>query len=417
MSMDWFQASQVNFGLILKGVRPSQAYSSNEFAPPFDEMLEFIKKKDDWCKEDLYSHFAPSELDGALHAIQSLNGSSKDVDWPAILRESAAIWEISDDLERVGRAGKKGKLPDVFPLVSKLKDFSNGEKQGLRKSLDVDWQSAKGLQPSGWDIIDNTIGGIAESGPIVVCAPTKTGKSFFTAKLAERFLNHYTDRRVAIFPLELTDKRYLKRSFEMYPDMLKPHEEGRIFTSSKTRTIEGIASDVGTMGDCGLIIVDGIDGLVKGSYETSKFAGAWSGIIELGVVLDIPIVVTAQPNRVEKYNSKSKFLDMYAIEWSGAAENGAEQLWVLQHVPYANDFDDERFPVFDDAYYIISWLQREGWMKQKGPGAVILKDHKYDKNGNIRLWEGEAYQNLLWRPGAARAKIGNKSSRIVSKGE
>lgn len=398
----------------MNGVWNQQAYASNDFYPEqFDKVIEYIKENDDWCKESLYMRFPPSILDSASSAAASLNGSSKTVDWPSMLRESAAIYQISDELEKIGKSGKKGALPDLLPLTSKLRSFAQGEKPGLRLSKDVDWQSAKGLQPSGWDALDLTIGGMAESGPIVVCAPTKTGKSFFTAQFVNKFLNHYTDRRAAIFPLELTDKRYLKRSFEMYPSLLKPHEENRIFTTSKTRTVEGIASDVSIMGDCGLIVIDGIDGLVKGQYETSKFAAAWSGIIELGVVLDIPILVTAQPNRGGKIEAKREFLDMYAIEWSGAAENGAEQLWVLQHVPFAVDFDDERFPLFDNAYYLISWLQREGWRKpaQQGPGAIIFKDHKYDKDGNLRLWEGEAYQNLLWRPGAARIGRANKSSR------
>lgn len=411
----WYENSQINFGLILSGKRSEQSYIIQDFHPPYDSMLEFIKGKDGWSREDLYgAQFAPSDLDAALHAVTSLNGSAEEVDWPSILRKSAETYRISDQLEKIGKSGKRGRLPDLNSIMNDMRSFSRNEGNGLRDARDVDWESSSGIIPSGWDAIDNTIGGMAESGPIIVCATTKTGKSFFTAKFAERFLNRYENKKVAIFPRELTDRRYLKRSFGMYPSLMKPYEEGRIFITSKICKTDAIIAEVDGLDDCGLVIIDGIDGLVNGQYDTSKFAGAWSGIIEMGVALDLPIMVTAQPNRQGKFASKNTFLDRFSIEWSGAAENGAEQLWMLQHIKYEVDFDDERFPVFNDAYYLISWLQREGWTKaQKGPGAIIFKDHKYDKDGNVRLWEGEVYKNTLFKEGAFRRVTKKKSKRAM----
>ena len=130
MTMTWYELSQINMGLIMKGIKPPQAYSTGDFAPPFDEVLQLIKEKEDWCKEDLYTQFAPSELDSALHAIASLNGSSTAVDWAASLRQAQEVYEISNELEKIGRAGKKGSLPDISPVVSKLRDFAVGEKSG-----------------------------------------------------------------------------------------------------------------------------------------------------------------------------------------------------------------------------------------------------------------------------------------------
>lgn len=413
----WYENSQINFGLILTGKKPMQAYSPRDFHPPYDKALEIIKGNDNWQKEDLYkAQIPPSELDSAQHAATALNGSS-ELDWASILRESAAIYEISEEMVKLGRSGQQGRLPELMPLITKMRSFAKGERTGLKDVRDVDWQSAVGLQRSGWKAID-IFGGMAESGLIDVCAPTKTGKSFFLGKFTDEFTNFYKDRRVATFPLELTDARYFKRVFEMYPRLVKVQEDGRLFTSSTSRTVSQIYTDVEGMGDCGLVIIDGLRQLVRGTMDTSKVAGIWTELQEMGVLLKVPIMITLQPNREGKWTSTNKFLDMYSAEWSGDAENNCEQFWVLQHVDHAVDFDDERFPVFDDAYYLISWLQREGWIEredwpfpvQKGPGAVIFKDHVYDKGGNVRLWEGEPYQNQLFKPGAMRLK--KKSTRI-----
>ena len=74
MNKTHYEISQINFGLILSGKRTPHAYLEEEFSSPFDEMLRFIKSKEDWSKEDLYAaKFAPSELDGAIGAVNSLN--------------------------------------------------------------------------------------------------------------------------------------------------------------------------------------------------------------------------------------------------------------------------------------------------------------------------------------------------------
>lgn len=426
----WYEASQINFGLVMRGIRPPQAYSPDDFFPPYSGFHQSLLDKEtitaDDLKNGLYTAWSPSDLDAALHAVASLNGSSIDVDWPAILRQARSKYEISDELEKVGRSGKKGNLPDILPLIGKLRSFSVNATTGLQSSRDIDWQSAKGLQKSGWDAIDLTVGGIAESGPIIAFAATKTGKSFWTFKLLSEYLNYYPEKTAAVFSLEMASDRQLKRSFEMYPKLLKPHEEGRLFITHKTRTIEGITADVSTK-ECDIVVIDGVDGMVKGDYSAGTFARAWSGIIELGVVMEIPVVVTAQPNRTGKWLANKTFLERYSIEWSGGAENAAEQLFALQHIQFASDFEDTRFPVFDDTYYMISWLQREGWREaQDGPGAVIFRPDEAEYiNGSRVLWGGQAYgQSMngknaptLWRVGAGKPVGGYKSNRIKKRDE
>jgi len=424
----WLEQSEKNLGLILRGDQSPLSYSPDNFFDPVQQkIVEYIQNNPDYEINDLYQRFSSQILDSAKHAVMNINGSGKEINFPDILRKTKTVYEVCDEFEKIGKHGKRtGELPDALELRSKIDSLGKNQKTGLQCSLDIDWQSAKGLIKCGWDAIDLTTGGIAESGPIVAYGPTKTGKSFWTAKLISEFLEYYLEKRGAIYPLELTDKRYLKRSFEMYPKLLKAHEQGRLFVSSKIRTIEAISDDV-SRNNCDIVVIDGIDGLVKGDYSAGTFARAWAGVIELGVVLDIPIIVTAQPNRDGKWRANSEFLSRYSIEWSGAAENGAEQLIALQYIQHAIDFDDRTFDVYDDTYYMIFWLQREGWrnVPVEGPGAVIFKpeDAEYyrDERGEKHrvLWGGKAHGReidgkkipSLWREQPKGTKIAQSSRR------
>ena len=400
MPLDHYQLSRRNMGLVIIGKKHPSAYQSENFSAPYDEVHEFMLKKPEWSREDLYQKFATSELDAAIQDAKSLNGSSTDVDWCAELKLEKSWWDVGDDLERYGHKIKKGERPELLPLVSNMRLVSVNEKTGLKRADEVDWKSAKGLQPSGWDVIDKTFGGIPESGPLVVYGTTGTGKSFWTNQLLNKYLHYYKDKSAAAFSLEMSEKRYLKRGFEMYPQL--EEVANRLYVSGKARGIDEIVSDVSTK-NISILVIDSIDYLVK-QIDASHFEMTWKKIVELGRLLEIPIVITAQPNRLAKYNALNRFLQKYDIAWSGAAEDSAEQLIALQHVREELDMDDKSFPVYSEAYYMICWKQREGWPMQRGPGAVIMRDC------TEKLWVGDAYQNMLFYPGASRSVKGRINS-------
>jgi len=424
----WLEQSEKSLGLILRGDQSPLSYSpDNFFSPEQQAIVKYIQDNPDYTREDLYTRFPSQILDSANHAVLNINGSGKEVNWADILRKTKNIYEIGDELEKTGKQAKRsGELPEILSLRGKLDSFVRGETSGVMCSLDVDWKNAKGLQKSGWDALDLTIGGIAESGPVVVFAATKTGKSFWCFKLLSEFLNYYPKKKAIVFTLEMPSDRQLNRSFQVYPKLMKSHEEGRLFITHKTRRASEISNAIST-NECDIAVIDGIDGMIKGERSASAFAQAWAEIIEIGVVLEIPIIVTAQPNRGGKFWAGTQFLDKYWIEWSGAAENGAEQLIALQHIKYAIDFEDNRFPVFDDTYYMISWLQREDWkgVPVKGPGAIIFKpeDAEYyiDEYGDKQRvpWGGKAHGReidgkkipSLWREQPKGTKIAQSSRR------
>lgn len=410
MPLDWYQLSRRNMGLILLNKKHPSSYLPDDFSPPFDEILDYMLDSPEWSPESVHQKFScTDELQAATRDVKALNGAGDSVDWASELKIESYWHNLGSDLERIGHSAKKGERPDLLPVVSKMRSVSVNEKGGLQRADEVDWKSAKGLQKSGWKAIDTTFGGIPESGPLVVYGTTGTGKSFWTNQLLNKFLHYYKDKTAAAFSLEMSEKRYLKRGFEMYPSLEEVSD--RLYVSGKARGIDEIVSDVSTTREVSIVVIDSIDYLVK-QIDASNFERTWKSIVELGRLLEIPVVVTAQPNRVAKYNAMNRFIQKYDIAWSGAAEDSAEQLIGLQVVEGHNaremEFEKtDEFPVFpneDKVYYMICWKQREGWPVLKGPGAVILKD------SGEKLWEGEAHKDKLWRPGEASRTVGGSPS-------
>ena len=105
---------------------------------------------------------------------------------------------------------------------------------------------------------------------------------------------------------------------------------------------------------------------------------------------------------------------MYDIEWSGAAENCAEQLVGLQYVREASDITKATYPVKDDAYYMIMFLQRD----DPRTGAMIFEDHVETPKGR-RLWESKVngiekngkFIPTLYSPGKYKQTSNKTSSR------
>jgi len=415
--MDWYNSSQVNMGLILKGVRLSQSYSSEDMHPPYDKMLDYMKEHEDWSKEDLYSHFAPSDLDNALHAVQSLNGSSVDVDWPEILRTTSNKWKLGNEFERTGKALKRGETPEVIHLRSDLDALTTNQTLGAERADRIDLTDVSDLQPSGWKEIDTTFGGMPKTGPLVIYGTTGTGKSFCTSKYVKEFLKHYPERTAGVYSLEMSSSRYLKRSLSIYPDI--EEIRNRLWISGKARNIEDITSEASVKG-YDLVVIDSIDYLPTVETSPSVVDRLWKAIVRMGRLLEIPIIVTAQPNRVGKQRVKTEFLQKYDIIWSGSAEDAAEQLIALQYIRDSLPFSvSSEFPVFDEAFYMINWKQRGGWPEQKGPGAIIFhKDDQIRRNGERVLWEGACYKNTLWKAGSSvKISHSKKSKRFIEEDE
>ena len=411
----WFDQSQRAFGLILTGKKAHHECKPESFCPPFDVGVKYMHDHPEWVKEDIFLDCPNNEWEVAIHSVQGLNGTATSINWARDLDKMRVLYEVGEKLERTGHKMKMGDSPDILHLVSDLRTMEVEDETGLVLASEVDLTGVKNLQLSGWKEYDEVFGGMPVSGPLVVFATTKTGKSFWASKFTKEFLKFYPERQAGYFTLEMPKKRYLKRAFDMYPDMKDVSD--RLWVTSKASTTKDIMAMTATR-KLDFIVIDGIAQAIVGRKSADALDEAWSDIERMGRLLEIPILVLAQPNRNSKFNTQTQFIGKYDIEWSGAAENASEQLLALQYVGDEMNItgDDCIFPVLKDAYYMIMYFQRD----DDRLGALILDKHVETHLGR-RLWESKPHglekdgviTPTLWKASKYAVKNSQPSTRVA----
>jgi len=409
--MNWYDQSQIVFGLIaLKKIKHHSVLPKNLY-PPFDTPVAYMHENPEWEIEDIHLKFQSNEWEIAMNAARSLNGTATTVNWARDLEKMRIMWETGAKLTKTGDKLQKGEDVEVLSIVSDLKMMSVADEIGLQLASEVDLTDVVALQKCGWKEIDETFGGIPASGPLVVYATTKTGKSFWISKLINEFLHFYPEKRVTVFSLEMAYKRYLKRSFDMYPTMKEVAD--RLLVTSKASTMEEVIAMSSTE-PTDMVVIDGIADAVLGEKSAAGMDKAWSDVKRMGRMLEIPVIAVAQPNRAAKFNAQEQFLGKWNIEWSGAAENAAEMMIALQYLGTGANIEKKIFPVVEDAYYMINYFSRDS----ENTGAVILDKHVSSPEGR-RLWESSAHGITkngeivpqLYKEGLYKAEGSNSSSR------
>lgn len=411
MTMNWFDQSQMVAGHILRGKKKHHSVLPKNMYPPFDDLLLFMHDTPEWAIEDVHLKLPSKEWEIAMNASRSTNGAADTINWARDLEKMRIKWETGEMLKPIAHKLQSGEDIDILPVVANLKSAFVDEEIGLHIASEVDLSDVQSLQLCGWDAIDLTFGGIPTSGPLIVYATTKTGKSFWISKLVSSYLHFYPEKRVTVFSLEMYYKKYLRRSFDMYPSLIEVAD--RLLVTSKASNMDDVIALTSTE-DTDLVVIDGIADAVTGEKSASLMDKAWSDVKRMGRILEIPIVAVAQPNRNAKFQAQEKFIGKYDVEWSGAAENAAEMMIALQYLGLNATISDPIFPVVEDAYYMINYFMRDS----ENIGAVILNDHVESLKGR-RLWESKAMgmeKNgeiipTLWKEGKYKVEGSHTSSR------
>lgn len=395
--MEWRELSEVTFGLVLEGRIPASAVRPEYFDAPYDKGIEILSKKGA-SREDVAKVLNSSYISDAHDAVHKWNGISEkeNFDWLKALIESQRHFDMSKKLDKVSKRLKVNEEVDLLGIYGDLQSILSNDHSGLTPLSEIDYKNFVPMMESGWDVLDDIVGGIPKHGLIVVLGETKVGKSFFLGQMVNKFLHKHKKKTAAIFTLEMPGEEYAQRTVSMYPEFAELGD--RVFISGDAKGIDDIILEVG-MKNVDFVGIDFVDWLIKGEASEASYSYVYRRCVEMGRLLKIPVCLLAQPNREGvKYQ---KFLTKFDARYTGMAENSA---WMFIALQIANelDMDDEKYPLFPENHEYIQFLALRGkWPKQEGPGAVILERSN-------RKWNGKVKNGRLWTPYATKSSIKRK---------
>lgn len=374
-SYNWRDTSEICFGLIVQNRLDATKFASTMFCDPYREGFEEYFKNADKTK---IAKLLGNAYQIALEAAGTIGEDGVvGVEWHKILRRKALNYQLGEKADKASKKLIRGDDLDIetaIELSSQFRDVADPDTVGLTVSKEIDVDEYEPTILSGYAPIDEHLGGMVESGNILIMGQTGVGKSLFSQVFLGAFLKQYPEKKAAIWSLEMTNQQYLRRGLDLYPTFRDAHEQGRILVSDKTTTIHDIGIEAASAG-ANIIVVDYIDYLIKGEPSEGKFAEIYIQMNNISRTLKIPFIMLLQPNR-SVY--ESGIPRMWHARYSGMAENVSAQFWALYYPDNAKEMEDE-FTYIEDSMYIIAWKQRFGWKKNKegkiinrGPGAIVL---------------------------------------------
>lgn len=380
-AVTWRDYSEICFGLLVTGRVDMTKFSSTIFCDGYeDAFTEWFKTKN----KTSVAKILGADYEIAIQASQTISDdSASEVEWHKLLRKSSLAYQLGDKTERIAKKLKAGYVidsQDAVDIAGSFKDIANPDSIGLINAKDIDLDKFEPTELSGYLPIDTHLGGVVQSGNILVMGETGIGKSLFSQMFFGNWLQQYPDRKIAVYSLEMTNQQYLYRGMKLYPKFKKAVEEGRVYVSDTSTNIYDIGIESASLG-VDAICVDYMDYLIHGEPSEGKFAEIYIEMNNISRNLGIPFMMLLQPNRQVYSSGVPK---MYHARYSGMAENISAQFWALCK-PADETVTNGDFTYVEDSMYIIAWKQRFGWLTaekskalggngrgRKGPGAIVL---------------------------------------------
>lgn len=369
MPLNWQDASEIVCGKVIKGEYSSNAVRPEIFMPPYDDIIKTIKAGTIEI-EDLIEICGLAPVQSALDAIRDINGLG-DANWVSLLERSYAQYEAGTKMEKMGRKLQRGEEIDW----GQLKVYEQKALEGIGGDF-VPLSKVEGTEvpfiPSGWEIIDEHLGGLPEVGLIVVGGQPGVGKTTFMAKLSQKFAKQHETKKVVIFSLEMIVNELAMRFRDV--DKLPKHIEDRILLNDYPVSPEEAINKAATVDNLGMVCVDFADLMIKGDNSEAAMAHIYRTLMLGAKQLHCPIVLIAQLIKYTGGLPKPRHL-----RYTKLAEALAWMILMLYDpaTDWNSDEDtkDADLPNTPGAAFILCYKVRGGFRKHldDAPGAIMAK--------------------------------------------
>lgn len=356
--------SEIVAGLALKNRIAVNSIRPEILMPPYDEIIRELKAGN-IEPENLIEKIGLSPVQACLDAEKSVNGLGS-ANWLQILEQSYLLYNTGQQLEKVAKKMSQGDAPDVAKLRHLVTQFETGKTNRVPLSQ-IEGMDVPFIE-TGWDVLDEHLGGFPVVGLIVVGGNPGVGKTSFMAKLANKFAKKHKDKKVGIYSLEMILQEVAMRFREV--EHLEPEDEARIEINENPLTASEIVADASQIENLGLVVIDFADYMVRGEISESSMGEIYRTLSIGSKLLRCPVVLLSQLNR----NYSGGIPRPYHIRYTSLAEILGWMILMLYNP--SNDFYDEKdaavLPVQEKTAYIIAWKVRGGFRKHPddSPGAI-----------------------------------------------
>lgn len=380
MGTSWMDASEIVTGLILNNELSENAVRPDLFYPPYDGIIRLIKRGN-WTIDKLINVCGVSPVTTAMESINHLNGSRHTINWIQVLETAHATYSAGVDLEQLSKKLMRNEDVDLSRLHAIAQKALAGQGK-LTSASDIVARELPFIL-SGFEPLDQEMGGIPEVGLITVGGATKSGKTSWMIRLVFDFLALYKEKYVVIFSIEMLQEELKMRMKEVEPKCEYTNEDGvlvrderldRILVQDGPVTPEQVASIASQVDNLGMVVVDFADLMIQGEASESKYASMYITLMLTAKSLHCPLILLAQFNRQYVGNlPRPNYL-----RYTGLAEALSWMLITLWNpeISYHADEDDEEseLPILEGHAYMIVWLCRGGFRKHMNdsPGAIAI---------------------------------------------
>ena len=381
--MNHRDASETTLGLIIQ-----RRLSPNTVRPEifYGETKNAIKliKEGVTDTETLIEKVGLPVIQSSLDAAKSLNGIG-ELDWATMLENSYNASQTGIQFERFGRKLQKGE--DInWAKAKKLITDGQEEKGNLVPMSQIQNGTIPFIR-TGWKPIDDHLGGLPQTGLVLVGGNPGSGKTRLMEKIAKKFIREHPDKIVALFSAEMIAEELVER-IRNEGDKITKEEEDRIIVCDKVTDATQVSNEAAKIDNLGLMVTDFADLLIWGETTESSMSQIYRTYAQTAKQLQVPNILLCQLNRQYKGGVPRPF----HIRWTGLAEALAWMILMVYNpnMDYFKDedkiIDDGDLIVRDNTAYLCCWKIRGGFRNhlEDSPGAIMIpfkREHGWgDKN-------------------------------------
>jgi len=380
---NWQDTSETTLGLILQ-----RRLSPNTVRPEifYGETKQAIKLIKDGISdtETLIEKCGIGVIQASLDAAKSLNGLG-EADWALLLERSYNANQAGIQFEQMGRKLQKGESIDWTKAKELIVDGQEDNGNLVPMS-----QIQEGVIPfikTGWKPLDEHLGGLPQTGLVLVGGNPGSGKTRLMEKITKKFVKEHPDKTIALFSAEMLKEELVGR-LRNEGDKLSKQDEERIIVSDKVTNANQVSNDAAKIDNLGLMVTDFADLLVWGETTESAMSQIYRTYAQTAKQLQVPNMLLCQLNR--KYQGGVP--RPYHIRWTGLAEALAWMILMVYNpnVDYFKEEDDavEELIIRENIAYLCCWKVRGGFRNhlEDSPGAIMIPFKREHGWGDKSKW-------------------------------